>query len=89
MNRRDFLLLKVSPTTKAVVLSCEELYMRFIDSKLDGSTDRLLGNLADDLTRTNDVRLIETSWLSDDSLKQALDPLLDSFRQRGGHVLGR
>jgi hypothetical protein len=87
MNRRDFLLLKVSSTGKEVVLSCEALYMRFLDARADGSTPRLFQNLADDLGHTNEVRLTDTSWLSDEVFRHELEPLLDAFRHRGGQVV--
>lgn len=86
MNRRDFLLLKVSPTGKEIVLSCEALYMRFLDARSEGTTPQLFQNLADDLGRTRDVRLTETSWLSDEVFRSELEPLLETFRRQGGHV---
>jgi hypothetical protein len=87
MNRRDFLLLKVRADTRQVVLSCEELYMRFLDARLDGSAARLFQNLASDLRQTDAVQLCETSWLAEAELKRELDLLLTDFRARGGRVV--
>jgi hypothetical protein len=84
MNRRDFLLLRTDGS--AVTLSCERLYMRFLDSQLDGTTGELFENLARDLRRVTAVRLIDPSWLSRDELRSRLDPILDAFVRRGGRV---
>lgn len=86
VNRRDFLLLRVDTPAQPATLSCEVLYMRFLDSQLDGSTARLFTNLADDLSRTDAVTLLDRSWLTDAALNQRLDAVLDEFRQRGGRV---
>jgi len=73
MNRRDFLFLKVSG--RDLVLSCEALYMRFLDARADGSMPSLFQSLAADLERTNEVRLTDTSWLSDAAFTHELDAL--------------
>ncbi len=41
MNRRDFFLLRSSEES-ILELSCEELYMRYLDSQLDGSRNQFL-----------------------------------------------
>ena len=64
MNRRDFLLLRTEEPSGDVVLSCERLYMRYLDSQMNGTTDVLFARLADDLRSTASLRLTETSWLS-------------------------
>jgi hypothetical protein len=84
MNRRDFLLLRADG--RSTVLSCERLYMRFLDSQLDGTTGELFDHLARDLRRVNAVRLIDRSWLSRDELRSRLEPILDAFQERGGRV---
>jgi hypothetical protein len=84
MNRRDFLLLRTDGG--AVTLSCERLYMRFLDSQLDGTTSELFENLARDLRRVTAVRLIDPSWLSRDDLRSQLEPVLAAFQRRGGRV---
>lgn len=84
MNRRDFLLLRADGS--AVTLSCERLYMRFLDSQMDGTTEQLFENLATDLRRVKAVRLIDPSWLSRDDLRAQLEPVLDAFRKRGGQI---
>src|SRR2546423_12025166 len=84
MNRRDFLLLRAEG--RSTVLSCERLYMRFLDSQLDGTTSALFENLARDLRRVNAVRLVDPSWLSRDELRAELELVLDAFQRRGGRV---
>ena len=81
VNRRDFLLLRAG---QPAVLSCEQLFMRFIDSQADGSTARLFDQLADDLRRVTEVRLVDTSWRSRDDFNRHLAPVLEEFGARGG-----
>jgi hypothetical protein len=83
MNRRDFLFLR---TGQPAVLSCEPLFMRFLDSQMDGSTAQLFEKLAGDLGKVSAVRLTDTMWLSRADLKQPLDLVLDAFRAAGGIV---
>jgi hypothetical protein len=83
VERRDFLLLRAG---QPAVLSCEPLFMRFLDSQIDGTTEQLFENLAADLRKVNAVRLADTSWLARADLKQRLDPVLDAFRAAGGRV---
>jgi len=89
MNRRDFLFLKPSASGRDVVLSCEALYMRFLDARAEGTTLSLFESLAEDLAHTHAVRLTETSWLSDAVFRGELDLLLETFRRRGGQVVSQ
>jgi hypothetical protein len=83
VNRRDFLFLRAG---QPAVLSCEQLFMRYLDSQMDGTTAQLFDNLAGDLRRVNAVRLIETTWLARADLKHSLDAVLDAFRASGGRI---
>jgi hypothetical protein len=83
VERRDFLFLRAG---QPAVLSCEPLFMRFVDSQSDGTTARLFENLAADLCKVNAVRLTDTTWLARADLKQQLDEVLDRFRVAGGVV---
>ncbi len=85
MNRRDFLLLRIARDDIAE-LSCERLFMRFVDAQSDGSTTRLFRALADDLRNTRIVRLTEVSWLAREDLKAPLEAVLDEFTASGGTV---
>ncbi len=84
MDRRDFLLLRTEG--RAIVLSCEALFMRFVDAQNDGTVDLLFGNLARDLDRVKSVALRDPSWLSGDELRARVDAALDAFCARGGRV---
>ena len=68
------------------MLSCEPLFMRFLDSQMDGTTTQLFENLAADLRKVTTVRLADTTWLSRADFKQELDATLDAFRAAGGRV---
>jgi hypothetical protein len=87
VNRRDFLLLRPDGAKRPSVLSCERLYMRYVDARADGAADRLFDALAADLGEVQTVRLTDTSWLSCDELKVRLDRVLERFRAAGGRVL--
>jgi hypothetical protein len=93
MQRRDFLLLGTGGGVgvgRPAVLSCERLYMRYVDAQAEGRTadlDDLFNWLARDLGRVKTVRLTDTSWLSCEELNRRLDLILDQFRARGGRVL--
>jgi hypothetical protein len=84
VNRRDFLLLRTNGAADAALLSCERLYMRYLDSQMDGSTAALFANLSDELRRVKTLRLTDTSWLACGELKAQLDTILDIFAARGG-----
>jgi hypothetical protein len=83
VERRDFLFLRAG---QPATLSCEPLFMRFLDSQLDGTTTQLFENLAADLRKVNAVRLADTTWLARADLKTELDLVLDAFRAAGGRV---
>ena len=83
VERRDFLLLRAG---QPAVLSCEPLFMRFLDSQMDGTTAQLFDNLAADLHKVDAVRLTETTWLARADLKQRLDAVLAAFTSAGGTV---
>jgi len=83
VERRDFLFLRAG---QPATLSCEPLFMRFLDSQMNGTTTELFENLAADLRKVTAVRLAETTWLARDDLKVQLDAVLDAFRAAGGRV---
>jgi hypothetical protein len=84
VERRDFLLLRAG---QPAVLSCEQLFMRYLDSQREDRTAQLFSSLEEDLRAVTTVRLTDISWLSRDDLKQRLDGVLNSFATRGGKVI--
>jgi hypothetical protein len=83
MNRRDFLSLR---TGQPALLSCERLYMRYLDSQIDGTTPQLFERLAGDLRAVSTVRLTQRSWLARADLNAQLEAVLDAFRAGGGRI---
>jgi hypothetical protein len=83
IERRDFLALRVG---EPATLSCERLYMRFVDAQADGTTTALFEQLATDLLGARALRLVDTSWLCRGDLKARLDDVLAVFRSAGGRV---
>jgi hypothetical protein len=76
MNRRQFLLLRTDGAAHAAVLSCERLYMRYVDSQIDDTTTALFARLSDELRNVKTLRLADTSWLACSDLKDRLDGAL-------------
>ena len=83
VNRRDFLLLRAG---QPAVLSCEQLFMRYLDSQMDGTTPALFAALADDLRATPAVRITDTSWRARADFNVHLEAVLASFAAGGGRI---
>ena len=84
MNRREFLLF-TNPAQSAAKLSCEQLYMRYLDSTLDGTTEQLFKNTEANLSTVTSLHLTDSAWLSCDELKP-IQSILAAFRERGGYI---
>ena len=84
VNRRDFLLLRAG---QPAVLSCEQLFMRYLDSQADGSTSRLFDQLAADLQTVTEVRITDPSWRARQDFDRHLAAVLGAFTARGGQVV--
>src|ERR1051325_3006165 len=85
MNRRDFLFLKTRYEGQTLELSCEQLYMRYLDSILEGTTAQLLEHFKQNLSAATVLNLTDPAWLASDELKP-VDSLIADFRARGGRV---
>jgi len=84
-RRRDFLLLRAG---QPAVLSCEQLFMRYLDARMSGGgADALFATLADDLRRAKRVQLADTAWLARADFKRELDRVLASFAAAGGRIV--
>ena len=86
MNRRDLLLLGINRKIRPVELSCERLYMKYCDSQLDNSTRELFERLEIELRGVDNLRLVDTAWLSCQDFRERLERLFVSVRARGGRV---
>jgi hypothetical protein len=84
MNRREFLFLDQNHERTAE-LSCEQLFMRYLDSTLDGSTGEFFKNLEENLSTVTRLRLTDAAWLNCEELKP-VESILAEFRKRGGHI---
>ncbi|MEE8348524.1 MAG: hypothetical protein V3R94_03070 [Acidobacteriota bacterium] len=85
MNRRDFFLLK-DPDQGIYELSCEKLYMRYLDSQLDGTQEQLFERTRETLRNSSKILLKDASWLNRGELKLVLEPMLEEFQETGGHI---
>ena len=84
VNRRDFLLLRAG---QPAVLSCERLFMRYLDAEQSDGTARLFATLAADLRRAPSVRLVDTSWRAREDFDRHLAAALDAFTRDGGTIV--
>ena len=76
MNRRDFLLLRSDGAAHEAVLSCERLYMRYVDSQMEDRTAAFFADLSDEIRKVRTLRLTDASWLEAGDLKERLDNIL-------------
>ena len=83
-NRRDFLLLRTP--TRAFDLDCEPLYMRYLDSLDDQTSDDLRDAITRDLQGTTGVRVVRTAWLAREDFRAWLAPVLEQVRKSGVKV---
>jgi hypothetical protein len=84
VNRRDFLLLRAG---QPAVLSCERLFMRYLDAEQSDGTARLFAALAADLRRARSVRLVDTAWRAREDFDRHLIAALEAFMAAGGRVV--
>jgi len=81
MDRRDFLLLRVG-ADDTYELSCERLYMRYVDAAADGSLDRLFDTLSRELEGARALRLVDPEWLAHDGLRARVEPMIADKEKR-------
>ncbi len=70
-----------------IELSCEQLLMKYLDARIDGATADLFARLNEELRGARELRLVDTTWLAQEDLRQQLEPVLDAFRARGGRLV--
>jgi hypothetical protein len=85
MNRREFLLLRKDDDGVAE-LSGEQLYMRYVDSTMDGTARQFFQNVEQSLSAVKSLRLTDAAWLASEELAP-LQTILEAFRARGGTFL--
>ena len=70
-----------------IELSCEQLLMKYLDARVDGAAADLFARLNEELRGARELRLVDTTWLAREDLRQRLEPVLDAFRARGGRLV--
>jgi hypothetical protein len=84
MNRREFFFF-TGERKNTAELSCETLYMRYLDSTLDGTTAELFQNIEQSLATVRTLYLTDAAWLKCEELSP-MNSILAAFRERGGRV---
>lgn len=85
MDRREFLRLRTSGS-RVAELSCERLYMRFVDASAEGRTDEFFAALAREMTTVSELRLTDREWLSSEDLAAGVERALAAYEQGGGRI---
>jgi hypothetical protein len=75
LNRRDFLK-RTTRASRVLELSCERLYMRYVDARGAGRLPEFLHTLEVEIAAADEVRVTGREWLSHDDFRQDLDPVL-------------
>jgi hypothetical protein len=88
VKRRDFLLLRHTPRGAFLELSCEQLYVRYVDARVYEETTDLLTTLREELEDVDVLHLTDTAWLADEGFRRTVDEVLTWFRMKGGRVTG-
>jgi len=86
VNRREFLLLSPGRRKETAEISCERLYMHYLDAEVEGTTRDLFDALDEQLRSMRELRLLDTEWLSRADLLARVEPILAAFHARGGRV---
>ena len=84
MNRREFLF-RTKEQQSTAELSCEQLYMRYLDSTLDGTTSEFVDNIKERLSTVTSLHVSDAAWLNCEELKP-VESILAAFRARGGRI---
>lgn len=80
VSRRDFLLLRPGADERTMELSCERLYMKFVDALMRGDVAGLFARLDEELRDVERVRLVDTGWLARDEFRREVEGVLARFR---------
>ena len=85
MNRRHLFLLGTG-RSRVLEVSCERLYMKYVDSRTDGTTEQLLQRIREQAQQAYKIRFREPYWLDREDFRRVLAPLLTEFCSRGCEV---
>ena len=87
IDRRSFLLLRPTDHDRVFELSCEQLFMRYVDARLPRRRERLFDQLRKDLAGVDALRIVDREWLSDEDLRSRIRALLEALRARGVRIV--
>jgi hypothetical protein len=73
---RRRLLLRAGRRPRVLELSCERLYVRYVDACSTGAVPQFLSELQRTLSAADRVRLTDREWLAHDDFRAAIEPSL-------------
>jgi len=76
MNRRDFFLRRTAGQPRIVEISCERLYIRYVDARSEKRLPQFLRMLERELEAAGEVRLTSREWLARDDFRADVESLL-------------
>ena len=80
LRRREFMTAAVHPP-RDLELSCERLYMKYVDAVGEGRLAAFLADLRAEIAAAGNVRLTGVEWLGRQDFREALGALLGSAEQ--------
>lgn len=75
VNRRTFLVAAARPR-RVLEVSCERLYIKYLDASTAGRVPQFLAELERDLANADEVRLTRREWLTREDFRDQVGPLL-------------
>lgn len=78
ISRRRFLL-RTAGRSRMVELSCERLYVRYVDARGTARLPQFSRAVEREINGAGEVRLTGCEWLSRDDFRAALAPLLRAY----------
>ena len=75
VNRRTFLVAATRPP-RVLELSCERLYMQYLDACAAGRAQQFLAALQRDVAGADEIRLSGREWLTREDFRDRVGPLL-------------
>lgn len=78
VSRREFInrLAPMSCSGAVLELSCERLYMQYVDARAEGRLQEFLQGLEAVVRSADTIKVVEPEWLSRDDFRRHVQPLL-------------
>lgn len=84
VSRREFInrLTPISCSGEVLELSCERLYIQYVDARAEGRLQEFLQGLEAVLRRSATIKVVQPEWLSREDFRGHVQPLLRAVDAR-------